>query len=685
MKKAEILAPCGSMESLYAALRTGCDAVYLGGTHFSARQNAANFNDAELLQAVKECHTRGVKVYQAINTVITDEQLEECVQAVRRACDIGVDGLITQDLALVEIVNECCPDMEIHASTQMTLHTRRGVLQAKMLGFSRAVVSRELSGEIIRQLCRLPIEIEVFVHGALCMSVSGQCYMSAVIGSRSANRGLCAQACRLPCTALKNQPDRHDLSLKDMSYAKHISQLEKYGAASLKIEGRMKRPEYVAAAVDAVRKARDGEAYDIARLEKVFSRDGFTDGYYTAKTGRDMFGFRRREDVASSAEVIPALHELYRREYKRAQIYFYVRIAQGEQVYVCASDENGISAEVYGDLPQTALNRPADEEYLKKQFSKLGDTIYSFGGLNAEIGEGLTVPAAALNALRRTACSALDEKRFESNTKRPDFKITDFHIEKQTKPAKPEIRISISRPEQLRGLDADEIGLIICSPDTAQKLLDSGFSAEKLAAEMPRFTFDEEKDFERLKALAQNGLKHMVCTNYAHISMGVELSLVMHGGFGLNVTNSLALRTLRKMGLCDCTASFELKAGQINALGGELDFGIIGYGRLPLMLTANCPVKQASGCSKCSGTVWDRTGRAFPVKCSRKNGYVEILNSDVLYIGDRMTDFTYAKFVRLDFYEETPEQVCGITEKFMRGEKPENIQLTRGLYYRGII
>ena len=289
---AEILSPAGSPESLEAALRCGCDAVYVGGRSFSARANAANFSDEELKNAVKLCHIRGVKLYLAINTVILDTQLDECKKAVRYAAEIGVDGLITQDLCLVEIVRRCCPQLEIHASTQMTLHTQNGVMAAKELGFSRAVLSRELPEGIISQLSKLGIETEIFVHGALCMSVSGQCYMSALIGSRSANRGLCAQACRLAVSAVKGQ-QRYDLSLKDMSVLDVMDRVIATGTSSLKIEGRMKRPEYAAKATDSCFKACRGLDPDMDGLAQVFSRSGFTKGYFEGRIGAEMFGRSR--------------------------------------------------------------------------------------------------------------------------------------------------------------------------------------------------------------------------------------------------------------------------------------------------------------------------------------------------------------------------------------------------------
>lgn len=680
----EILAPCGSPEVLSAALRTGCDAVYLGGESFSARANAVNFSNEELAEAVRLCHERGVKVYQAINTVITDSELEDCCAAVREACRLGIDGLITQDLALCAIVRERCPDMEIHASTQMTLHTREGFLLAEELGFSRAVAARELPEGILRELCSLPTECEVFVHGALCMSVSGQCYMSAVIGSRSANRGQCAQACRLPVSCAKNDRESYALSLKDMSYIPHLRELADMGAASLKIEGRMKRPEYVAAAVNAVRSELSGMDYDRSLLEGIFSRSGFTDGYYTRETGKTMFGHRRKEDVEAAAAAVPALHELYRHEFKRSQVNVSVRMKRGEKVTARMTDENGLTAETSGNEPQEARSRAADKEYLKKQFSKLGDTIYSLRELECEIDEGVTAPAGELSAMRRELCAELDRKRCEHYTRSREYRHREFDLKKPERAQERELRLFINEPGQLRLIDTEQLGLICGDLKTAGELLEGGFDPGKLCAVMPRFTFDEARDTAELRALAERGLRHMECTNLAHIRIGRSLGLILHGGFGLNAANTLALRELGRLGLADCVVSFELKASEISSLGAELDYGVLGYGRLPMMLTANCPIRAQRGCGACTGSVFDRTKREMPVKCSRERGYVEILNSDVLCISDRLADFPTAKFIRIDLYEENAEQAAEAVSAFGKGVKPEVPGLTKGLYYRGI-
>lgn len=681
---AEILAPCGSPEALKAALRCGADAVYLGGEMFSARQNAANFSDDELKTAVYDCHVRKVKVYLALNTLVTDEQLEMCLDMVKRACEIGVDGLIIQDLALIEMVKKCCPQMEIHASTQMTVHTVRGALQTKDWGFSRTVLSRELPFPIISDIAKLPIETEVFVHGALCMSVSGQCFMSGVIGSRSANRGLCAQPCRLPMTAVRGR-EEYALSLKDMCEADSVEMLENAGVDSLKIEGRMKRPEYVAASVNVYKQASKGQDYDISLLESVFSRSGFTDGYIKGKTGRDMFGVRSKEDVAATAKALPKLHELYRQEMKRSSIYLDCKVKTDKPLTVTAVDENGISVILEGNVPEPAKNRPCDEEYLKKQLSKLGDTIYELKDFSAEIDNDLSVPASKLNSLRREITSRLDEKRAKHFTNIIAFdrdKITtDFAVRRKS--GKPKIRISVSNLNQLEGVDFNSVELVNIPLELAQSALKKDLPISKIAVRMPRFTFDEKRDFDKLKSLTKSGVRHLLCTNISHISMGKELKLIIHTDFGFNITNSLSLKMLKEEGVEDAVASFELKAQQINKLADFLPVGIIAYGRLPLMLTVNCPLKKSVGCEKCTGKLWDRTGREFPVICNKKQGYTEVLNSDVLYLADKLQDFN-VDFVLLDFYEESAHQVRQVISAYQKGSELNLNKFTRGLYYRGV-
>ncbi len=693
MHRPEILAPCGSPQSLDAALRAGCDAVYLGGERFSARQNAANFSRGQLADAVRKCHIRGVKVYQAINTIITDDQLDDCAADIAFACSIGIDGLIIQDLALVEIVRRCCPTMPLHASTQMTIHTALGSEFASKLGFSRIVAARELPLENIRRLCSLNAEVEIFVHGALCMSVSGQCYMSAVIGSRSANRGMCAQACRLPADASLTShgqsgrgADRYDLSLKDLSHVEHLRQLENIGVDSFKIEGRMKRPEYVAAAVDAVRRSMNGQPYDRDLLRKVFSRGGFTDGYLTSQRGREMFGSRQKEDVLSSAEALAPLKELYRREYKRSRIDMTFTVKKDSETVLSAQDENGLTAVVRGNIPQPAANKAANEENLKKQLSKLGDTIYEPKNISCKPDGGLFLPSSEINALRREMCAVLDEKRCNFYTKKIPF--TENMPRYENAPPKTlaaYIRICAGA-RLIEKLGCDKFSLAACPLWETESLLDKDIPTDKLAAQMPAFTLDEERDERQLEKLKNKGLEHIVCTNYSHILMGRKLGLTLHGGHGLNVANSAAMKILKEQGLADCTVSFELKTPQINALRGDMPRGIIAYGRLPLMITANCPVRAAAGCAKCGGRgyIKDRTGRKFPVRCGENKEYSCIFNSVPLYLADTADSFKQLSFIWLNFVDEDLQTAQDIIRRYKSGENFSG-EYTRGLYFRGVI
>lgn len=678
-KKSEILAPAGSMESLVAAIRCGADAVYLGGKSFSARANATNFDIDELQKAVNYAHKCGVKIYQTLNTVIFDSQLDNVRKVIEFSASIGVDAFIVQDLGLCEIVKQIVPQMPLHASTQMTIHTKDGALFAKEAGFCRVVVARELSKRQIEEIISTGIEVETFVHGALCMSVSGQCYMSAMIGSRSANRGLCAQACRLPFSAMPSEK-RYDLSLKDMSYVDYISQMNEIGVASLKIEGRMKRPEYVAAATTACRQAIDGQTPDTKTLRAVFSRSGFTDGYYTNNKGKEMFGTRQKEDVVSAEKVLPILRQTYKKEVKITTIDFFIEIKNEKPSVLTAKDNDGNKVTVTGDIPQKAINRPTDIEMVKKQLSKLGDTIYVLGKIDGIIDDGLILPASCLNDLRRRACETLDNQRMKSNTK--IYKINDFVFKpfKDTNINMPKLRLEVTKANQLENVNLDDIEKIIIPLEEWKKVI---HIKDKVVLSLPRFTNFEEYIIDELKLAKEKGFNSIECTNIAHIKIGKGLNFELHGGFGLNITNSLSLKALSEYGFKDTTISFELKLSQIENLSNFIPFGIIAYGRLPLMLTANCPIKQAVGCSKCTKYLTDRTGRRFPVKCG--DDAIEILNCDTLYLADRLNGIKGVNFITLKFFDENSSQIIDIINQYKNGSKPFSKDITRGLYYRGII
>lgn len=683
MKKTELLSPCGGYESLTAALRTGADAVYVGTKNFSARHNAVNFSADELKQAVRDCHKYGVLIYQAINTCIMDDELSRLALEIQLACEAGVDGLIIQDAAVRKIVSACCPDMPIHASTQMTLHTCSGILEAKELGFSRAVVARELPLEIIERLCSLGIEIEAFVHGALCMSISGQCYLSAMIGSRSANRGLCAGACRLPFSSNSKPFDKYALSLKDMSHAQYAQKLSEAGVSSLKIEGRMKRPEYVAAATDALRSSLDGNSFDTERLRAVFSRSGFTDGYLTHRLGEKMFGARVKEDVTSANDVFPELRELYRRDRKKftLDIDFFATLENG--IRMTATD--GINSVLICSRDvQKAINRPTDKEAVIKQLSRLGDTVYELGTVSILIEGGLMIPASVLNELRRNAVSELDEKRIESLTKIKSFNSLEIPkpLPKSKIRKKPALRVQINKIIQLALMDLSSVEKIIIPLSEANAYSEGGYPIEKAVLSLPRFTFNEESVIDSLKSAKSLGFGAIECTNMAHIRIARELGLVAFGGFGLNITNSLAALAYAEEGVKELTLSFELKASQLLHISSPVPTGAIVYGKLPLMLCVNCPIASEVGCKNCTGELIDRTGAKFPVLCHKNLGYYELLNSQTMKLSHRLDDFGL-DFVTLYFTTESPEDTARVLLSYINEESPKG-DYTKGLYYRGI-
>ena len=397
----EILAPVGGEEQLLAAVRCGANAVYFGMQDFNARRNAGNFSDEKLYEAIKYCHEREVKVYITLNTLIKESELSAMKKAVELAVSCNADSLIVQDMSVASYALGKIP---LAASTQMAVHNVRGAMLARDFGFSRVVLARELSLDEIRKINdAVDIETEVFVHGAHCMSVSGNCYVSAMIGGRSGNRGLCAQTCRLNWEC---DGKDHCLSLKDLSYMTHIRELVDAGVNSFKIEGRMKRPEYVAASVTALKDAIEGRTPDMQTLRYVFSRSGFTDGYLTCRRDSSMFGYRTKEDVVAAEGVLKDLAKLYEKETYSRPVNFRIVIKKGENARLTA-DSQGRHSEVTGPVPEDAIKMAIDEEYVRRSLSKTGGTVYVLEKLECEIDDGLMLPASALNRMRREALDAL--------------------------------------------------------------------------------------------------------------------------------------------------------------------------------------------------------------------------------------------------------------------------------------
>lgn len=674
MSGTEILAPAGSLESLKAAVNCGADAVYIGGKQFSARQNAVNFDNAELKQATDLCHLHNIKIYLTVNTIIFDNQVNEFAEFIKNAANAGIDAFIVQDFGAAEIIRNIVPDANIHGSTQMTIHSVKGAQLLKELGFKRVVISRELTEKQIQEICSTEIETEVFVHGALCMCMSGQCYLSSLIGQRSANRGFCAQPCRLPYSVYKN-PQFNGLSLKDLSLVNHLQKLSDIGVFSLKIEGRMKRPEYVAAAICACRQSLNGQTPDMALLRSIFSRSGFTDGYFTGKFS-NMFGSREKEDVIAAKDILPDIRKKYSHEKKSGKLDFYAEIKKDNPVKLTVSDDCD-SVTVTGEIPETAINKPIDFTYLERQLSKLGGTIYKFGNLSADIDDGLSLSAKTINALRRNAVEALNLKSIKRNTPEYICVPLDIGLENKIESLK-EIRTRISNQNQLDAVsEADRIII-----PTNVFLNNRYENISKIIIEPPRFIYNEAEIFGVLKKCKNLGAEHLMCSNPAYIKIGKELGFKLHGDFGLNTANSYSLNFLKKMNFEDTVLSFEMKLKQISSLRKAISTGIIAYGYLPVMLTKNCPIKNEVGCEKCKKIIFDRTGRANKIVCH--GNYTEILNAQALYLADRLEDLKNISFITLYFTDEGPDEIKKIIDEYRFGYSSKD-NITRGLYYRGVI
>lgn len=673
-EKIEILAPAGDADMLRAAVFSGADAVYLGLTAFNARRSAGNFTPAALREAVAFCHARGVRVWVTLNTTVYAQELAGVAQAVRDIAAAGADGVIVQDLGVAALVRQMAPGLGLRGSTQMSVHTLEGVRMLEKLGFSCAILARELSlNEILDIARQSPIDTEVFVHGALCMSVSGQCYMSAFLGGRSGNRGSCAGPCRLPFAA-DGGAGAH-LSLKDMCALEHLPALQRAGVGSAKIEGRLRTPEYVAAAVSAACAARDGKPYDEALLERAFSRSGFTDGYMKGRIDGRMFGVRTAEDAAATRAALPALRELYRRERPCVPVWFTLH-CEDEGIKLAARDGQGNTAVVYGaQAPQPAEKdqRPAVERAL----AKTGGTPFALAGLQVE-GQPGFLPGAQWNELRRSALEKLLQKRQAARPipcAPPALPAPARHTCRARLPIWARFGSWQQMPEQAAALC--ERAILPLAEAARVPARQRGV----VLLELPRAMFGTAAASAQrlLEEAAGQGFAGFVAQNLAHLEMARGLPL--HGGFGLNVTNPLAAAEYARLGLASVTVLPEVTLAQMEAIAPDVPTGAFLYGHMPLMLTRACPLHNVHGCAGCPGRgeLTDRKGRRFAVECG--GGVRTIYNPVPLYMGERQAEVP-ADYGLAWFTLESAGQCAQVLEALAAG-RPWKGEFTRGLYYKG--
>ena len=690
----ELLAPAGSMESLYAAVQNGADAVYLGSGIFNARQGAKNFTAQTLTEAVKYCHVRGVAVHLTLNTLVSDREMQEVCTLIRNAAVSGVDAFIVQDLAVVQLCRQIAPHIPIHGSTQMSVHSLPGVLFCAAMGLSRVVLSRELSRDDIQYITQnSPIEIEVFAHGALCMCYSGQCYLSAAIGGRSGNRGRCAQPCR-QSYGYGRWENKYPLSLKDNCLLPYLKELQNMGVASIKLEGRMKRPEYVATVTGVYRQVLDGQPITkemVDALSAAFNRQGFTDGYYSGKTGQNMFGVR--EDKYDDTKWLASARATYEaKENPLVPVVFHAVVTK-EETSLTVTDAQGRTCRVEGPAAEIARTFALTQESLRERLCKTGGTPYRCEDFSAIIDPGLTLSAATINAMRRDVLNrltALRARREGPVLHRPQ-KVVNYPGYREA----PAPVVQVTTKEQITDklIKMKPAALYVPLHILAENPIYCHELNRKVrvTAVLPRIVTDHELETvkQNLCTVRDMGVRDVLVGNLGLLLPVRELGMRIRGDYGLNLYNSQSVNLMRELELKSATLSFEMTMPQIRDVSKAVPCEILVYGRLPLMVTENCLIRGRTGnctCNLSMGKLVDKTGAEFPIIKDGNNCRSILLNGKKLSWLDRQKDLNRLGLwgIRMYFTTESPREVDQVLENYLNPTPFDPGACTRGLYLRGL-
>ena len=648
MKMPELLCPAGSAPAMVAAVQCGADALYMGAGEFNARKSADNFG-GELDSAVGYCHARNAKVYVTLNTMVRQNEMDRLEKTVEEICLSGADGVIVQDFGVAKAVKQMAPSLPLHASTQMAAHNPQAVDFLVKQGFTRVVLAREMEYEEIARCANRGAELEIFVHGALCVSCSGQCLMSSLIGGRSGNRGMCAQPCRMKYRM--DDQESYLLSTRDLCGLDGLESLIQAGADSLKIEGRLKRPEYVAVTAKAYREALDnlasGKKIDLENtkitLAQMFNRGGFTRGYGFGVDDNELMYHHRPNHIGveigvsrkngdvelhasadpkdalvlrRGSEDIPVQNMNFRDARKGDKL---VRLVSQQQMAdaqasfagehkkfpmdmrltlnvgknaVLELDNEGKSVRVEGETVQQAMNRPADPQRIRAQMEKLGDTIFYIQNYSAAIDEMAYLPVSALNALRRTATEKLFALRMGSAHE--CAKLVLPKIEKNaSEPV--ELAAQSADPEILRrALSAGADFAVFAPEDLRESALNEALERlpERFDLALPAVM--AEKTLNILHAWAQKNAGRIRKTLVSNVGqLGLSWPGEVCGDAPLNIANSLSVQQLADWNIHEYTPSVELNRSQISDLGGKRQ--LIVYGRLTLMYLRHCPLRASRG------------------------------------------------------------------------------------------
>ena len=683
----ELLAPAGTFNCLKAAVNSGADAVYFAGKSFGARSYAGNFSNDEIFAAVDYCHLRGVKTYVTVNTMTFDREFDELEKLIYTLTRAGADGVIVQDMGVLRFIREISPDIELHASTQMTVHSADGVKALEKLGVSRVVLSRELSGKEIADIVKsVNAEVEVFVHGAMCMSYSGQCLMSSVIGGRSGNRGRCAQPCRLTFSPDGKNP-RHYLSLKDMSYASHITEMSDIGVASLKIEGRMKGEAYVSKVVSVYRKLIDEKRYptenELEELNNIFFRGGLSDGYYTGKTGKNMFAFDKPDNpyLKNDEEfIIPKDRQV------NTELSAYIGVGEVPLLTLKCGE---VQASVSGCEPVAkAEKRAATVSSVIGQLSKTGGTAFKITDFKIELSDNAFIPMSALNELRRDAIEALENKILEEyKNKRLRKYSKEIKVQKQC--VNFGFTCSVLNMEQYRAVKDYGFRLIYIPMHIVKKNIDELLpDIERVVISPPVILRSAERD-EHKKAMSK--LKEFGFDKaevHTIDTIGICVGFKLYGGQRLNIANSMAVSEYADMNFQSLCLSAELNIAQMGDISGSIEKEIIIYGKIPLMITENCILKNMDKCV-CGGMgkLIDRTGAEFTVI---KDGDIcrsVVLNNVPLYTADKPDKIKRADAdsYRIVFTDEDDKKCIDICDAYINKKKIDLSEYTRLHLFKGTL
>ena len=691
----ELLSPAGSPEAVIAAVQNGADAIYMGLGNFNARRGAKNFTDEEFERSMRYCRIRGCKVYVTLNTLVNDREIAQAVESARLASELGADGIIIQDLGLAYAIRQALPDIPLHASTQMSIHNLAGVEAAAEMGMTRAVLARELSLEQIKFITQhASIETEVFVHGALCFCQSGQCYMSALIGRRSGNRGMCAQPCRMQYS-LGGRMDDYPMSLKDNCLVDRLRELEDAGVACLKIEGRMKRPEYTAIVTKIYSKAlkehRQPSDEEMETLEKAFSRQGFTQGYFNGDK-KDMFGRREEPDKDTEKLFTLARKGYSEGELRRVPVHFYTVAEKGMPVKAIAFDDDGNRAAAMGGVPEKARGQGLTATYITEQMFKTGGTPYNCVENRAQADPGLYLPASEINDLRRRLVSELSEQR----AKPPIRRVGKL-------PEKPKGKLPTGDPAMIfQVLTEEQLSPELAALKPQYLYVPLTLMTEKLdllrpfaeqgtipVAVLPRVIADNEAAavYDMLSRMFDQGVNEALVGNLGHAMLAKKAGMKLRGDFGLNTFNSLSMEVIRQAGFISATASFELRLSQIRDMIKPLDTELIIYGRIPLMVSDQCIIRHSAGRCNCQtpAQMADRMGSVFPVV--KEFGCRNVIyNAHKLYLADKAEDVYAAGAwgLRMMFTTEGMRECVEVAKGYMGLSDYKPNVLTRGLYYRGV-